>query len=203
MSEIKNMVFDIGYVLLDYRWEDMIREYTTDEERVQKIYEYMKDDPEGYWTKYDKGLATIGEVIEVFARKYPDEAESLTWLWSHPEKMHVNRPRVWEKVHELKEKGYKIYLLSNYPEDMLQVHTADASFMQDVDGMMVSFMVHASKPEVEIYQALVDKYGLKPEECVFFDDRKKNIDAAIDFGMEGRVVSTEEKLLEDIECFLR
>lgn len=204
-SKIENIVFDIGYVLIDYRWEDMIREYvgTEDEERVQKIYEYMKDDPEGVWTRYDKGLADSDEVVAAFSRKYPDEAESLAWLWGHPEKMHLPRPRVWEKVHQLKEKGYKIYLLSNYPKDLLDVHINDTPFVKDVDGMMVSYMIHASKPEPAIYQALFEKYALKPETCVFFDDRKDNIEAAIALGMEGIQVTSEEKFLEDMEIFLR
>lgn len=199
---IKNIVFDVGFVLLGYRWKELIREFTQDEERVERIFGYMKDDPEGQWKEYDRGMVTVEDVIAAFVRKYPEEAESLSWLFHQMDRMHVARPAVWEKLHQLKEAGYRIYLLSNYAEDMFAIHTKDASFMEDLDGMMVSYMIHVNKPDPAIYQALCDRYQLKPEECVFFDDRLENIQAAVAFGMSGIQVTTEDQLLQDMNCFL-
>ena len=198
---IKNIIFDVGNVLLDYRWLDLIREYAKDEEEAQRIHTSMHDDPYGTWTKYDQGLATKEEVVAAFVRKYPGEGDGIAWLMDHPEKMCVPRPAIWDKVHQLKEKGYGIYILSNYSEDLFYEHTKDAPFMKDMDGVMVSYMVHVNKPNREIYQALCEKYQLKPEECVFFDDRKENVEGAKAYGMDAIQVVSEEQLLANMETF--
>ena len=55
------------------------------------------------------------------------------------------------------------------------------------------------KPEPEIYQTLLAKYGLKAEECVFLDDRQVNIDGAKAQGMEGIVFTSYEDAVERLK----
>jgi len=116
--------------------------------------------------------------------------------------MPIPRPDVWEKVHALKEKGYKIYLLSNYNEDFFRVHTQGASFLEDIDGKVVSYEIHKIKPEPEIYQYLLDKYKLQPEESVFFDDRPENTQTAEGLGMKTYTITSKEYLLHVLDEFL-
>ncbi len=202
MSKIRNIVFDIGHVLLEYRWLDLIREYVEDEEKAKRIRMCLDDDPYGYWNMYDKGLVTREEVIDAFRRKYPEEGEYIAWIFQQPDKMCIERPGIWEKVHQLKEKGYGIYLLSNYPKDLLFEHLKGVPFAKDVDGMVVSYMINICKPEPEIYQELFRKYQLKPEECVFFDDRMENVEGAVKMGMSAIQVVSEEQFLADMNIFL-
>ena len=73
--------------------------------------------------------------------------------------------RAW--IRELKQKGYHVYILSNYGKWTYE-HTAEAlSFLSDVDGQVFSFEVHQIKPEPEIYRTLLDKFNLVADECVF------------------------------------
>lgn len=110
--------------------------------------------------------------------------------------MHVPRPKVWKRVHELKEKGYRIYLLSNYSKDFFQKHTKDASFMRDLDGAVVSYQIHETKPDAAIYEYLLEKYQLNPTECLFFDDRTENVEGAVNVGIAAKRVTGQEQLLE-------
>ena len=63
---------------------------------------------------------------------------------------------------------------------------------------MVSYMIHKAKPDEAIYRALVEKYGLRIEECLFFDDRSENIEAARKLGMQAVQVTSREMLKKAI-----
>ena len=96
-------------------------------------------------------------------------------------------------IKELKSRGYKVYLLSNYPKDYFELHThSELSFVSLVDGKVISAMVGMIKPDAGIYQCLFDKYNLNPKECVFIDDRPENIEGGRKLGMDGIVFTDYE-----------
>lgn len=191
---IKNIIFDVGEILLGYRWKDMLMDYGLTEEEAIKVGELMFND--SLWNTLDLAILPEEEIIREYQKKYPKQAESISWFIKHGEKMHVARPDVWEKIPKLKEKGYGIYLLSNYSETLFKKHTADASFVQEIDGMVVSYQVHITKPDSRIYSYLLDKYNLYPEECIFFDDRAENTEAANKMGIKAITITSKEQLLE-------
>ena len=102
----------------------------------------------------------------------------------------------------MKEQGYRIYLLSNYSELLFQQHTKNASFLQYIDGKVVSYQVHIGKPDPEIYRCLLEKFQIRPEESIFFDDRKKNIEAAEKLGIQGVWVTSREMLNDRLDGLL-
>lgn len=195
---IKNIVFDVGEVLISYRWEQMLMDYGLSKEEAIRVGNEMFEDPDELWHIFDLGDMTQEEIIEQYCKKYPKDAKAINWFIKHGEYMHVPRPEIWEKVHELKEKGYGVYILSNYPEVLFKKHTMYADFLNDLDGMMVSYMIHKAKPDKAIYQALCDKYDLDKSECLFFDDREMNVHGARDFGMKAIQVTSREQLLNEI-----
>ena len=67
----------------------------------------------------------------------------------------------------------------------------------------MSYTVHLAKPDPAIYQTLLDRYGLKAEECVFLDDTKANIDGALRAGMQGILVKTQEQAMQDLDELLK
>ena len=64
--------------------------------------------------------------------------------------------------------------------------------MTDVDGAVVSWEEGCGKPSERFYRILFERYGLKPEECLFLDDRKDNTDAAGKLGMNAITLSSPE-----------
>ena len=203
MKKPKNIIFDVGDVLLDYRWQQMLMDYGLDEAEAYRVGRELFDDPDGLWHAYDLGVKSQEEIIQEFEKKHPEDAEVIRWFISHGEYMHVARPAIWKLVHQLKEAGYHLYILSNYPEILFKKHTQYADFMEDMEGMVVSYMIHVGKPEQVIYQTLCDRYGLNKEECLFFDDRAENVQGAIDFGMRGKRVWSAKGLAADLEELLR
>ena len=198
MDQIKNLVFDLGDVLIQFRWRDFLRNLGVKEEDVERVGAEMFDDPKHLWHEFDLGNLSAQQAAKELGEEYPEDAEVISWFILHGEYMPLPRLRVWEMVHLLKLQGYRIYVLSNYPEELFHKHTQYADFMQDLDGRVISYEVHMGKPELPIYRELLARYQLIPQECLFFDDRKENILGARACGMYGRQVFSQEGLLEDL-----
>ena len=82
------------------------------------------------------------------------------------------------------------------------MHTEGASFLEDIDGKVVSYEIHKIKPYPEIYRYLLDKYELNAQECVFFDDRPENTKTAEELGMKTYTITSKEYLLNVLDEFL-
>lgn len=194
---IKNVIFDVGEVLIGYRWKEMLLERGMTEERAEIIGKIMFGD--NLWRKFDEAIMPFEEVINEYKEKYTEYAEDIEWFITNGERMSVQRPDLWKKIYDLKEKGYKIYLLSNYSKILFEQHTKDSGFMEIIDGKVVSYEVNVLKPDRRIYEYLLEKYGLEPSECIFFDDRIENVEAAVNIGMKGILVVSEEQLTREME----
>ena len=197
---IKNIIFDVGDVLLEYRWKDMLKDYGLPDDEAYKVGKLMFND--NLWHEFDLANMTHDEIVGQYLKNYPDYAEVMQWFMTHGELMHVKREDVWEKVQKLKEKGYGIYILSNYSQELFEKHTKDAPFISLADGIVVSYQIHITKPDEKIYRYLLDKYNLKAEECIFFDDREENTEAARKLGIEAITVTSREFLLDGLDKLL-
>ena len=198
MNKIKNIVFDVGDVLLSYRWREMLRDYGLSEADAERVGHAMFDDEDGLWLELDLGIKSREEIIRAYEQKYPNDAKAIRYFISHGEYMSVPRPQIWEKIPLPKEQGYKIYLLSNYSQDLFEKHTRYADFMDQLDGKIVSYMIHKIKPDPAIYLELLRTYDLIAEECLFFDDREENVKAARKLGMAAKRVLSVQGLERDL-----
>ena len=199
---IKNIIFDVGDVLLEYRWKDMLMDYGLSEEEAVKVGRMMFDDP--LWTEMDLADSKKEqELILQYMEKYPEYAKIIFWFLNHAEYMHVQRTDVWERVHQIKQLGYKLYVLSNYPETMFEKHARHTAFMADMDGEVVSYQVNKVKPDPGIYQYLLEKYRLDPKECLFFDDRLQNTEAAEKMGITAITVVSKDFLLSKLDELIK
>ena len=197
---IKNIIFDVGDVLLEYRWQDMLKDYGLPDDEAYKVGNLMFND--NLWHEFDLANMTRDEIVGQYLKNYPDYAKVMQWFMTHGELMHVKREDVWEKAQKLKEKGYGIYILSNYSQELFEKHTKDAPFISLADGVVVSYQIHITKPDEKIYRYLLDKYNLKAEECIFFDDREENTEAARKLGIEAITVTSKEFLLDELDKLL-
>lgn len=180
----------------------MLEDYGLSPDEAERIGREMFDCPLKIWSKYDVGNETDEQIIADFEKIYPDDIKVIRWFITHGEYMMVPRPQVWEIVHQLKEAGYHLYILSNYPKTLFHKHTQYADFMEDMDGIMVSYMIHKTKPGRDIYAALCDKYSIDPAESIFFDDRAENVQGAVDFGMDSEIVTDQKSFCDRLRRFL-
>ncbi len=194
---IKNLIFDCSDTLLRFGGLNWLREVTGDEERAMHIHRTMFLLPE--WPIYDKGNLDAETVKEKLAAAL-DESDRELGLRYFDEwyRKHTMIDGIPELIAELKEKGYKLYILSDYPECFEYVWESFGGFFKIFDGRGVSYELHARKRERTAFPLLLDRYDLKAEECFFADDLGLNIDAARECGLRAHQFTTTECLREEL-----
>ncbi|MFT4005587.1 MAG: HAD family phosphatase [Lacrimispora sp.] len=182
---IKNIVFDMGRVLLNYEGDMVCRHLIRDEAKQRAVASAVFDSQE--WILLDMGLISEDDALKRMQRRldtdYEKEMAALCLA-------HWHEYNMWpidgmeELVARLKEEGYGIYLLSNASLRLLDCYQMIPG-IQHFDGVLFSAEVKYIKPQKEIYFHLFDRYHLKPEECLFIDDLSVNVEGAIACGMDG------------------
>lgn len=179
---IDTVIFDIGRVLLGFEWLDYVHRLFNDtetEEAVTKATFFS-----GIWNEMDRGIWTEEEVLERFYKNDPDRREQIWKAFDKVGDCAVPMDYAIPWIEELKTDGYRVLYLSNYSEHVKRRTLHAMDFLGHMDGGIFSYEVHSIKPEKEIYEKLIEKYGLVPERCIFIDDNQKNISAAEDIGFK-------------------
>ncbi len=195
---IKNLIFDVGRVLIDYDHQNLLKNMDLSLDDMEEICRCIFDN-DIWQNQFDRGLLTVEEVTEKLVERSPQWEEGIRYALSHPERMPLSRPEVMKRVDILRKSGYRTYYLSNYSTYFFNIHAKQTGILEYLDGGVLSAEVHYIKPEKEIYEILLQRYNLNPEECLFFDDRKDNIDGAKSVGMETFWVNSEKKVIEKLD----
>ena len=176
---IKNVVFDLGGVVVAHNAESF-------KEKLGDFFSFvfgpdMKCVPM-FWQDYDRGILTIDETAAEVAKLRdctPEIAkEHMLYAISLQEEV---EPTV-KLIKELKEKGYKIYALSNMSKEYIEFLRKLPVF-DCFDAQIVSCEVGFGKPDRRFYEYLLSHCELNPAETIFIDDRKDNVDAGAELGI--------------------
>ncbi|MBR3306302.1 MAG: HAD family phosphatase [Lachnospiraceae bacterium] len=199
---IKNVIFDIGNVLADFRYRDyMQKDLGFSGELTELFVERLVMNE--LWNEFDLGVKDSEVIInemKAAVSEYPEEAAV---FFDHIEDIAASYPYSYDWLKELKDRGLGVYLLSNYPRDVFTIHEKKHfRFTELADGKVVSGFERMSKPDPRIYELLLTRYGLKAEECAFIDDRQINIDAACALGINGILFKSYEQAKEDLALIL-
>lgn len=196
-QKIKNIVFDVGMVLINFCWEKHCRNLGFDEDIIQAFGINMISSE--CWDMMDEGTIKEEDAIKEFIRTMTEYEDQIKEFWRHPEGLVEEYPYAAPMISELHKRGYKVYLLSNYPLNMYRIHWPTFTFYSMVDGYVVSAVERMKKPDPAIYRLLCKRYDLKPEECLFVDDRQVNVDAAMAVGMQSVLFEDYEHLAKYLE----
>lgn len=193
---IRNIVFDIGNVLTNFRWKEFLMDKGFDGEMIRRIARASVENP--LWQEVDRGVWDQEKLMREFIKLDPEIEAELRLAYDVICGMVTPRAYAIPWIKELKEKGYGVYYLSNF-SDKAYVDCADAlEFIPYTDGGILSYRERMVKPEPEIYRLLLERYGLKAEECVFLDDLEVNVEAARKEGFAGIVFETKEQAEEEL-----
>ena len=186
---IKNIIFDIGNVILQFDIKEVIPNFTKKESEKQFIINNIINSPE--WLQYsliDTGFISREQAIEIVEdRTNHINDELIEKFWYRYNDYSFINDNVIDIIKELKEEDYKIYLLSNINSHTYN-HIKDNKLFNLVDGYVFSYIEHQVKPYVGIYNTLLERYKLIPQECLFIDDNIKNIKTANELGIQGKKV---------------
>lgn len=193
---IKNIIFDFGKVLVDYDFEAFFRKYIPDTARCLAFTPVLYN--ENVQQLLDREERPFDVIMdELIARNKEFEPEIRIFSEHYPELVTQEIPGMRELLTQLKAEGYKLYGLTNWCS---KVHLTMAQFpiFGLLDGQIISSEEKVIKPEPEIYHRLFDRFNLKPEECIFTDDRAENIEGGRLLGMNGIVFQDAQQFEREL-----
>jgi putative hydrolase of the HAD superfamily len=197
MSRIKNIIFDMGMVLVNFRWQAYMADLGFPEPVIAELGEKMVMSQ--YWKDLDRGAVREEDAPAYFKGLMPQYEKEIDLFWEKIADIVCEFDYAAPMIRGLHNAGYKVYLLSNYPLKLSELHWPTFSFIHEVDGMVISAVEKMVKPEPDIYQLLMERYGLVAEECIFLDDRADNIETARQLGMAGIVFQDYEQAKKELE----
>ncbi|MBQ5894821.1 MAG: HAD family phosphatase, partial [Rikenellaceae bacterium] len=135
-----------------------------------------------FWVEYDRGTKSRAEVEQIMADIKGCSIERCHEAMAKAIDIQAPIPCTEKLIHELKERGYRLFVLSNMSSDFIE-HIRRFDIYRQFEGDIVSCEEQTVKPEAEIYRRLIDRYALDPAETLFIDDREANLRAAEQFGI--------------------
>ncbi len=195
---LRAVVFDYGIVLTGppdpAAWAALLR--ITDLPLAQFEPLYWADRP-----AYDEGKLTGTAFWQKFLRAAglppnPETVEELNrWdqrLWT------VENPVMLAWQLALKQRGLLTAILSNMGDDVLASVEREFSWIDRFDVLVWSCELGIVKPNPELYRHALNQLGTQPEETLFIDDKRPNVEAARALGIRAIQFSTVERLRQDL-----
>lgn len=193
---IKNIVFDMGNTIIDFNRDYFMDVFDIEEKDKELLMNEVYKSLE--WGMMDRGTLDEKEMYEIVSKRVPEylhqKVHQLIFDW---DKIVKPIKGVCDYIKELKDRGYKIYLLSNASRRCLDEYFKTFEVSKYFDGEVVSAFEKYIKPEKQIFETLVNRYNLQAKECVFIDDLIGNVEAAEYFGMKAIVFHGNSNELKD------
>ena len=198
-KSIRNIVFDIGGVLADFEPERLMAAHGFSEEAKAA---FRREIFARVWLDCDRIPYDEAEIRALFRENVPGFEAEADRMWD--DITPVTRPMPYAKpwLQDLKERGYRLYILSNYGKCSYAANSPRYDFLPFTDGQLISYEVRQLKPEPAIYLSLCGRFGIRAEESVFIDDVPANVEAAEKLGFAGIVFSGFEDAATQLEALL-
>ena len=198
MSTYKNIIFDVGSVLVNWMRKNL---YTTlfhgDTEKAKWMIDHIVTNS---WNDQTDLGKPIEECIFNLKQAYPKYAPYIVAYWYCYKDMDGGEiPGIYQVMKELKAQSYHLYCLTNWSHETFPiVKQAHARLFDMFEGIVVSGEEKMVKPNPEIYKVLLDRYQLNPSECIFIDDRQANVDGAEKVGIKGVLFQGSDSLRQQL-----
>lgn len=193
---ITTVIFDIGNVLAGFDWKKHFESFGYDEKMVEKLRKATVGSP--MWNEYDRGVLTEEETLQGFIDNAPELAEDIRRVLRDVGTMVTRYDYAIPWIEELKQKGYRCLYLSNFSHKAETECAHALDFIPYLDGGILSYREKLIKPQPEIYQLLIERYQLTPQECVFMDDTLANVEAAREAGIHAIWFQNRTQALEEL-----
>ena len=193
---MQNYIFDFGNVLVEFNPHKLYDEvFEGDVEKAQWFNDNITIP--SFYDSIDRG-DDFTQCIRDLQAQHPDYTKEIALYDSRYHDMVGDAlPGMTELLTELKSQGYGLYGLTNWSYKVYAVMDRLPIFRL-LDGCVISSEEHLIKPDLRIYQRLIEKYNLRPSDCCFIDDRQVNVDAAKNCGMHALLFTGADQLRKDL-----
>jgi len=197
MSTIKNIIFDLGGVLID--WDPRLV-YRTIFQTEEEVEEFLGNICLYEWNVQQDAGRSLQEATDILVAQHPEWKKEIEAYYGRWEEM-LGGP-INETVQLLDKfvsnNNYKVFALTNWSAETFPIAQARYDFLDWFDGIVVSGVEKCIKPDPKIYKILFNRYQLQPSECLFIDDNKANVAASESLGMSAIHFESPEQLIKEL-----
>ncbi len=200
---IKNIIFDIGGVIVNYKKETYFDYFNFSQETLETIRKYVSSAQ--VWKDLTVGKITSKEYTEAVIKEIPHLEKEVRAFSDNHNFIHMIPPfkATLEYINKLKNRGYKVFIISNITDGTIEYLNREIpGFRALFDDVVYSCEVGLAKPSDEIYKYAIERFNIAPEESLFIDDVQKNLDAANKNNIQTLKFETPEKSIPEIEKLL-
>ena len=196
-STIKNIIFDFGGVVMDWNPRYFFKDYFNDDERMEYFLKHIAEDE---WNAEQDSGRSLQEGTEIQVAKFPEwEKEIRAYYDNWTTMLKSDIPENVEVLRKLEYSEYELFGLTNWSAETFPYALENYDFFNAFKGkIVVSGTEKLIKPDPKIWEVLLERYHLKPEESVFIDDNPKNIEVAKTLGFITVHITEETNLDEEL-----
>tara|TARA_B100001057_G_scaffold403299_1_gene415501 strand:- start:514 stop:1128 length:615 start_codon:yes stop_codon:yes gene_type:complete len=197
--KIKNIIFDLGGVLIDWNPEYLyLDEFKGNRKKMKKFFDEVCTFD---WNENQDAGYPLANATEDRIALFPEQADLIRMYYGRWEEM--LRGSISGTVSILKKlvnnNGYRVFALTNWSAETFPIALKRFDFLHWFDGIVVSGTERTRKPFPEIYETTLERYDLKASESIFIDDNDRNIFAANLLGIETIKFLNPHQLKKDLK----
>jgi len=197
-SEIRNIVFDFGGVLIDWNPRHLYRKIFKDDESMER---FLHEVCSGAWNEKQDAGRPFSEGIRELTIAHPEEAANIALYFDRWDEMIGGEIKGTPEVfYELKTLGFALYGLTNWSGETFPRVKDNFGFLNEFNGIVVSGDEKLLKPDPRIFRVLTDRYCLLPEESLFIDDNAVNVEAAGRLGFQTLRFESAQQLRKELSA---
>ena len=196
-----DIILDMGNVLLEWNKDKILKAVA----KTQKDYLILDKAifQSGLWERLDLGTLTREElvlkVVSMIGSIYQEKVQEVVWNWPSYIEIYME---VFPLLVHLKEKGHRIFVLSNTSPVFYELLEEQLSPLNEIlDGFVLSCDIKAIKPDPKMFEEILHKYQLDPVNCIFLDDVKDNTKMAESLGIKAYQVKHRSDLVGILQRF--
>lgn len=196
-----DIILDMGNVLLEWNKDKILRGVVKTEKDYMILDKAIFQS--GLWERLDLGTLTREElvlkVVSMIGSIYQEKVQEVVWNWPSYIEIYTE---VFPLLVRLKEKGHRIFVLSNTSPVFYELLEEQLSPLNEIlDGFVLSCDIKAIKPDPKIFEEILHKYELDPANCIFLDDVKENTKMAESLGIKAYQVKKRSDVVDILQRF--
>jgi FMN phosphatase YigB (HAD superfamily) len=198
---IRNIVFDLGNVLISFKPVEFLEKNNYPETIRNTILTDIFGSNE--WLLLDNGDISTEDAINAISEKSALKRAEIARIFDSRTEIFYPIGNNIKILPELKERGFRLYYISNFPIDIYGDVKNAYPFFKIFDGGIISAEVNLSKPDIRIFRVFLEKFRLNPLECLYLDDIEKNVNSAVLTGMNGLITYGSTDISEELNVLLK